>query len=239
MKKIEDDALYDRIVKMFFVDNDYDESLNGKSPNLYETPCYSIENLYARKEVFQDIIQAEFGINQAHEDYKRCIDDYEKRYVEFVQGMEEFNALVYLRRKKSVSNSNVKFGSVKTSHLFNISIRQIVKSSHYTEEIEKIKKALDVTDSEMINSIKDLKMLGDPAKKYRGKNQLDFFCSLLKQLKDYNNMGEYFSIKHNCVKLNITGNRLSELSQYALTPESLKDFLHNHQRALGSDQASS
>lgn len=37
---------------MFFVDNDYDESLEGISPDLYETPCYSIENLYAQKEVF-------------------------------------------------------------------------------------------------------------------------------------------------------------------------------------------
>ena len=77
-------------------------------------------------------------------------------------------------------------------------------------------------------------MLGKPVVKYRGKNQLDFFCSLLKQLKEYNNLGGYFSTKHNCVKLNITGNRLSELSQYALTPKSLEAFLHNHFVLLAS-----
>lgn len=228
MKKIEGDSLYDKVVKMFFVDNDFDESVLGISPNLYETPCYSIENLYARKEVFQDIIQSEFGINRANEDYNKCVIDFENRFEEFITGMEEFNALVMLRRKKSELNSDFKFGGIKTSHLFDITIDRVTKSSRYEENINKIKEVLEVQEKELQESVEELHVIGEPISKYRGKNQLDFLCTLLKQLKELYNRGEYFSEKRIKVKLDITENRLSELSQYAITPHCLEVFLNHH-----------
>ena len=38
------------------LDRDYDVSLCGKSENLFETPCYSIENLYVQRECLMKIL---------------------------------------------------------------------------------------------------------------------------------------------------------------------------------------
>lgn len=43
---------YDKYKKMFFVDSDYDDNSN-LNPNIYRTPCYSIENFYINKSVIE------------------------------------------------------------------------------------------------------------------------------------------------------------------------------------------
>ena len=45
-----------------------------------------------------------------------------------------------------------------------------------------------------------------------------------KKLRDVNNRGGFFSKKLDNVHINITNNRLSELSQYAVTPDELRLF---------------
>ena len=45
MQKIQSDPLYTNVCTMFFIDRDYDESLANTNNDLFETPCYSIENL--------------------------------------------------------------------------------------------------------------------------------------------------------------------------------------------------
>lgn len=50
------------------------------------------------------------------------------------------------------------------------------------------------------------------------------FVELIKRLKEANEKGEFFSQKMEHVRINITDNRLSELSQYALTPTELIFF---------------
>ena len=65
---------------------------------------------------------------------------------------------------------------------------------------------------------------------FRGKNQLDFFVEFIKIIKELNKCSKYFKTKHNNVHLNITDNRLSELSQYAITPVELQKFLADNKR---------
>lgn len=57
---------------------------------------------------------------------------------------------------------------------------------------------------------------------------MDFLVCIIASLKQENVKNTYFTDKLNCVKLNITGNRLSELSQYAITPKCLETFLRMH-----------
>ena len=56
LNRITSTNLYDDVCTMFFVDRDYDVSLCGKSENLFETPCYSIENLYVQRECLMKIL---------------------------------------------------------------------------------------------------------------------------------------------------------------------------------------
>jgi hypothetical protein len=45
-----------------------------------------------------------------------------------------------------------------------------------------------------------------------------------------NDDGGYFETKYNNIHINLTSNRLSELSQYAVTPPTLEDFLERHKK---------
>ena len=65
---------------------------------------------------------------------------------------------------------------------------------------------------------------------FRGKNQLDFFVGFIRTLKKVNDDGGYFETKYNNIHINLTSNRLSELSQYAVTPPTLEDFLERHKK---------
>lgn len=235
LHRLNENMVYNDVCMMFFVDRDYDESLTGKYRNLFETPCYSIENLYAQKACFCYILRSEFGLNIGDEDFDKCVSDFEIRMNEFNNYLLEFNALVYLRRKKSSSNSDFSFSkSIKTSHLVESNIFQITKSSRYQETIDKIKTTLSLDDESIIQAKIELEKRDDFLNNFRGKNQLDFFVSIVMNLKLLNRNNEYFKIKLKHVHIDITTNRLSELSQYAITPDSLNDFLHEHYKQFVS-----
>lgn len=228
LKKIKEAGLYDDVCTMFFVDRDYDESLANIDEDLYETPCYSIENLYVQEECFLKILQSEFGLNRIDSDCQKCLRDFKMREKEFNNYILEFNALVYLRRKRSDSNSDCSFSSYKTSHMVQIRVNEILKAARYDETINSIKEKLDIEDYEIDDAKKELTMKGDFSLNFRGKNQLDFFVEFINGLKSLNSTGGYFSTKYNNIHINITSNRLSELSQYAVFPTSLKKFLERH-----------
>lgn len=59
-----------------------------------------------------------------------------------------------------------------------------------------------------------------------------FFSEIIKKLREANDRGGFFSRKLDNVHINITNNRLSELSQYAITPDKLKAFLQKNLEKL-------
>lgn len=222
--------LYDDVCTMFFVDRDYDVSLCGKSERLFETPCYSIENLYVQRECLMKVLQSEFGLNEIDNDFKKCLQDFDDREKEFNNQILEFNALAYLRRKKSDSNSNFAFGSIKTSHMLKVHVDKVEKATKYDETIDEIKEKLQFEEKEIEKAKEELIEKGDFALNFRGKNQLDFFVEFINVLKKLNGNGGYFETKYNNIHINLTSNRLSELSQYAVTPPTLEEFLERHKK---------
>ena len=229
LTKIRSSNLYENVCTMFFVDRDYDNSLSGSDVDLFETPCYSIENLYAQKECMERVLKSEMGLNVDNPDFHKCITDYTKREIEFNKVILEFNALVYLRRKRPGSNSDFSFGSVKTTHIASINVMQVAPSSQYQDTINQIKGILHFSEEEVLKAKEKLIESGDQSITFRGKNQLDFFAAFINCIKQYNNDNNgYFKIKYKNVTINITNNRLSELSQYAITPPELSAFLERH-----------
>lgn len=229
-KRITSTNLYDDVCTMFFVDRDYDFSLNGKSEKLFETPCYSIENLYVQRECLMKILQSEFGLNEIDNDFQRCLIDFDNREKDFNNQILEFNSLVYLRRKKSDSNSNCSFGSIKTSHMLKVSVDKVEKANKYDETINGIKEKLRFKEEEIEKAKEELIEKGNFTVNFRGKNQLDFFVEFIRGLKKMNDEGGYFKNKYNNIHINLTLNRLSELSQYAVTPSTLEVFLEKHKK---------
>ena len=227
MRMIKASPLYNNVCTMFFVDRDYDESLNGTDKDLFETPCYSIENLYAQEEAFCRILQAEFGLSVIDADYCKCLDTYKARLAEFNQIIFHFNAILKYQHQYE-PDCSCQFSSIKTNHLAHISVNEVVKSNHHDREIAKLLEQLHATPEKLSQIEANLQKEPQPHLVLRGKNQLDFMVSLIKLFRDLNIQGGYFSSKLTRVHISISENRLSELSQYAVTPSELIKFLKDH-----------
>lgn len=133
MRKIKADPLYADVCTMFFIDRDYDKSLADTNDDLFETPCYSIENLYAQEIVFRRILQSEFGLSNIDMDHQKCLSDYRLRLAEFNRIIAKFNAVVKYQHMFS-PETKCQFSAVKTSHLAHVEIEQVSKSINHDEK---------------------------------------------------------------------------------------------------------
>lgn len=227
MEKIQSDTLYSNVRTMFFVDRDYDNPLAGTNPDLFETPCYSIENFYVQESVFCRILQSEFGLSPLESDYHKCLSDYRLRLSEFNRIIISFNAVVKYQHQYA-PKTVCQFSAIKTSHLAHVEIGQVVKGARHDEQINKLISKLSADTAVLAEIESSLLAEKDPLSVLRGKNQLDFLVSIINELKNLNLSGKYFSKRLNNVHINLTDNRLSELSQYAITPPELITFLKQH-----------
>lgn len=230
-RKIKNDPSYSDVHKMFFVDKDMDDIPKDINEDLYITPCYSIENFYANQYTFNNILEAEFSINKAEKDYQKATAFFDKKFKEFCSEMVEFNALVLLRKEKDLNLGRVRINHIKTNNLIFLDFNETKKNSKYESTIQDLKMQLDVEESDVQNAIDRIKKANNYEINFRGKNQLDFLVKIVDLLKNANRDGEFFEIKRKTVSINLTSNRLSELSQYAFTPKSFKLFVQNHKIA--------
>lgn len=210
LRRITSTDLYSNVCVMFFVDRKYDSNMNVYNEELFETPCYSIENLYVQRECLEKILRSKFRLNETDNDFAKCMQDFEQRVTEFNNQILEFNALVYLRKEKDV---DYLFDSVKTSHMIKVNVAKVSKTAEYDNIINRIKEKLKIDNKEIEEAKNELINNGNFMQNFRGENQLDFFVEFVNDFKCKN------------VHINITMSRLSELSQYALTPSSLESFL--------------
>lgn len=227
MDKITSNPLYDDVCVMFFVDRDFDAALAGTHKDLFETPCYSIENLYVQECVFSRIIQAEFGLNQTDPDYLKCLEIYRNRIKEFNSLIVTFNAIVKYQHQfapEIVCN----FSGICTSHLVCITLNCVSKSRRHDEKIETLMSQLSVSSESISKIVQDLLAEEKPHLVFRGKNQLDFMVDIIRILKEENRARSFFAEEHNNVNITLSKNRLSELSQYAVTPTELIEFINYH-----------
>ena len=227
MHKIKSSGIYTDVCLMFFVDRDFGPSLVDTDEDLFETPCYSVENFYTGEQTFCNILQAEFGLNISEADYGKCIEAYKRGLKEFCRLMIDFNSLVCYQHW-CCPCTVYRFNQIKTSQLVELRDGKVEWAPRYEEKIEGIKAALH-PDEKIMERIKtELSKVEDPNQVFRGKNQLDFLTQMVKYFKEQNRKGGYFSEKHDTVHINISENRLSELSQYAMTPPELTAFVAAH-----------
>ena len=68
----------------YFVDRDFDESIIDKYSNeIYETPCYAIENFYTTISAIKRILKCEFNFDESEKDYYICLNLFIERQKEF------------------------------------------------------------------------------------------------------------------------------------------------------------
>lgn len=222
---------YDEVNKIFFIDSDYipNEQL---SVDIYQTPCYSIENFYSSAECFGKIINREFGINSIDPDFNKCMTDYCNRQREFHGYTEFLNIWLSCQRAEEEIKQQkaVVLKDFRVAKLFSeISIVKVEQKetidkdllnnyfpNAYAIEEQQIDKVCEFWSSKKAQQI------------YRGKFEMEFLRKILESLVTANKAHTYFSEVYNCVHLNPGSNMLSSLSTYADTPTCLIAFLQAH-----------
>lgn len=215
---------YDAYKKAFFVDRDFDSSL--QNPKIYETPCYSIENLYTNIQSFGEILKSEFGLNETDDDFEKCINLYKTLQEEFHTHSMLFNAwyacLVFIKNSTN-QQIGVKLEDSIPKEFVSISLGGISGNYDLPAIQAKYPSALEVTREAIEKKILEMQSQ-DMGKIFRGKFELDFMLKVLNEIIVDSKTTKYFVSK--TIKYSITNPQaISQFSQYAETPESLIEYI--------------
>ncbi|MUK42438.1 DUF4435 domain-containing protein [Aliivibrio fischeri] len=238
--KIRCHAVYKNSPCLFFVDHDFDSNVDiCNFTDVYITPCYSIENFYISNSTFERVLTAEFGLSDATEEYKcyqKAIDIFKDTKNKYLEAIAPFNFLIKEIRDKEEKGEiegNLNINNLVIDDLVSINIGSVKKK--FNESVPN--SIFPELPSDLAISLSDSEeyFKGRCSEKwFRGKQHLEFFRSFLIKLKEDRGNKAVRKIfnKKGKVKLNLTkANSISELSQYADTPNCLKQFLE-HQEFL-------
>ncbi|CAG1771183.1 hypothetical protein BAC3_01615 [uncultured bacterium] len=224
---------YQKYKKAFFVDRDFDEPVNN--PDIFETPCYSIENLYTSIAVFKEIIKNSLGLSEIRKSYQTCMSLYTERQKEFHQAVILFNAwyacLIAIRnttKKETGVNLSDRLGGDKTTKDFiTFSLESISKNYNFQLIKQKFPNALEVSGDALNQKIVEFSNC-EPHKVFRGKYEMQFVITIIDLiLQDSNKQQRYIKEK---IKFSFSSNLSNQqaielFSSYAETPDSLNKYL--------------
>lgn len=231
---IKEKGVYENVKKAFFIDRDY-FATDIRDKELYETPCYSVENFYTSKAAFERVLKRGFGINVFEEDFTKCVNDVLHAQEHFHKSMVEFNAWLKCQRRREISRGkrNVELSEFKISEFFEriaVDGVKVKKSLDVKTLYEKFPQAMEVDEAELLEEIQNMKECNQSTD-FRGKYELWFFKKVIEDLKAKNKCNLYFQAHRDCVKIDPNVDTLLQLSQCADTPESLKCFLSQYKTA--------
>lgn len=231
-------SVYQKYKKAFFIDRDFNPPLSEKTPPLFETPCYSIENLYVTLNVFKQVLANEFHISETSENdlFQLCVDLYVQRQLEFHESITLFNAWYACL----IDNRNA------TGQVTGVSLDEKLPKGFLLLSLEKIEANYD--ENTLKTQFPDATMISaealnekltqfrncNPTNTFRGKYELQFFLTFIQHLlQDANSVQKqkYIKRKINYAFGDATGinqqQALSIFSGYAETPDSLLEYLAN------------
>lgn len=224
---------YDGYKKAFFIDRDFNAPLPPTQPPIFETPCYSIENLYVSIEVFKEILTNEFHLSAVSDAvFDQCVALFKARQQEFHQAVTLFNAwyacVIAIKQKtKKVVQVQLKDKLPKKWVTFSL---QAITSNYHLSTIQKLFPDAPAIKSEDLAAQIAFFATCDCCKAFRGKYEMQFlitFIRLILQDAQKTNVlikekinfafGDASSLNHE--------NALNIFEGYAETPKSLIDYL--------------
>lgn len=226
-----------------FIDHDFQDWFTNPEPSrIYVTNGYSIENYYVSESCFKKVLSSEFGVSEFNEhkvDFEKCIIEFNSRLEEFISLIHPFNCWIKAHRIMEYKNEaprNLNLKNIKTTALVDVSINKVTKK--YNDNPETVFKdyknlqlcSIAIAAADNSFKTKDLSLY------FRGKQQLDFFRLFLMKLKEdkVSDNPTFFASKGRVMISLSKDNCISELSQYAETPDCLLSFLENAKVSLAA-----
>jgi hypothetical protein len=208
----------------YFVDRDFDQSINDIGTSaVYETPCYSIENLYTSVQCISEILKCEFKLTEVDENYNKCISLYLKLQKEFHDAVELLNAWVACHRDKS---SNLIISGLSVFDFVRLDLNRAI-ATYTTDNLHLMFPDIPVISEQELDAKKSLLNISTRQQSFRGKFEIEFLLSFLQKLMCEANQGNYPYFTRKVKVVLSLGKRtvLSDLSQYADTPNCLCEYL--------------
>ncbi|MDR1182688.1 MAG: DUF4435 domain-containing protein [Bacteroidales bacterium] len=170
----------------FFIDRDFDKSIGTKIPPIFETPCYSIENLYVSLNVFKDILINEFHLSETTD--KQLFDDllnlYEMRQKEFHSAILLLNAwyscLIDKKNQEGIK-TGVSFKDSNLNEFISINLHNVTKNYDIRSLKDKFPNAIEIDEDTLNQKIKLFESV-EQHKVFRGKYEMDFLLKIIKEM---------------------------------------------------------
>lgn len=231
-KLIKDNNYYRNVKTSFYIDSDYDK--NEINPDIYITPTYSIENLYCTKESFEKILISEFKMNSGDNDFIKCVENYLYIQDKFNEQTLLLNA--WLACQADYRNEHKTYTYLKIDNKVKTFFDKIVLTDlSAIKALQEIKTKVDIEnifvdspvieDSKLEEKVEYFKTI-NKSDKFRGKFILRLLENYLCRLQSISGVNpEMFEKKYSSNLRFEYATICSNLSQYATTPNCLKDYI--------------
>jgi hypothetical protein len=221
---------YQSAQKAYFIDKDFDPSIKASlraedAQKIYETPCYSIENFYTSIDCFSEILKSEFKLQQFEPDFDRCLNLYIQLQAKFHLQIGLLNAYVACCRK---NQEEMDLGGFKIEKWIRIDLKNITSSYSLQDLNTKFSPQNILSGNEIQQKLGELQVK-NPQQSFRGKFEIEFLRKIVVKLIEKANKGDqdYFSQKYKITLKIPEDNLLSTFSQYAETPNCLREYLES------------
>jgi len=208
----------------YFIDRDFDQSIRERGLNeIYETPCYSIENFYTSVECFSEVLRSEFKLVESDENFERCVSLYIQLQEEFHNAVELLNTWIACQRDKS---SPLKISKRSVLDFVKIDLNQITTKYVIDDLYRMFPGTIVISQEELDARLTELRS-STRQKSFRGKFEIEFLRKFLgKLIHEANKDNSHYFTRKVTVVLSLSKiNIISELSQYADTPDCLYSYL--------------
>ena len=217
---------YANVRAVYFIDRDFDKSISEIGLNkIYETPCYSIENFYTSVYCFSEVLRTEFKLMESDENFERCVSLYIKLQEEFHNAVELLNTWIACQRDKY---SELNISDISVSRFVNIELGKITVKYVIDDLYRIFPGTIAISQEELDTRLTELRG-STRQKSFRGKFEIEFMLTFLQKLMLEANQGNspYFTRKVKVILSLSKRNIISDLSQYADTPDCLYNYLES------------
>lgn len=215
----------DNIATLYFVDRDYDDNSNLDC-DIYVTPTYSIENLYFTDKAISNMLKVELGISSHSSD---DLYDFAVAF-SFLKNKRDalINDILYANAVYSLQIIKASGLGIRVPNMNAINnCKDIMKISELAQLKNKITDYIELTEDEINEEL--IRLRSDAINLIRGKYLLEMMPIYINSLFKEYNAGTFKKKRKNT--LNICECRiLSNLSQYAETPECLVKYIEERYR---------
>jgi len=218
---------YANYKKVFFIDSDFNLPLPAHNPPIFETPCYSIENLYTSANVFREILINELHISEVSDiTFETCMQLFTERQREFHDAVCLFNAwyaCLIDRRNNERKKTGVNLEDKLPKGFIEFSLQRITTKYNFETIKQTFPDATEISEEMLHAKFSDF-LACEQRLVFRGKYEMQFLITFIDlMIKDSLTDQQFFKSKIDFSFYNTLNNEkaINVFSGYAETPENL------------------